>query len=202
MAIKFQYNKTELQRLKKQLSIRERALPTLKNKESALRMEVKKAKNKVDELEKRLDQTISQYDESLRLWVEFDPELVGVREVVLDIDKIAGVRTPVLKGIHFDVREFSIFVEPKWYMDGIEVLKQLAHMAIEKKIFQRKMEMLDHARKKTTQKVNLYEKVQIPGYQDAIRKINRYLEDEENLSKAAQKIVKSRQQKEIMDKAA
>jgi V/A-type H+-transporting ATPase subunit D len=87
-------------------------------------------------------------------------------------------------------------------MDGIEVLKELARIAIEKKIFQRKMELLDHARKKTTQKVNLYEKVQIPGYQDAIRKINRYLEDEENLSKAAQKIVKSRQQKESMNKAA
>jgi V/A-type H+-transporting ATPase subunit D len=202
MAIKFQYNKTELQRLKKQLEIRERALPTLKNKESALRMEVKKAKDKVDELDKNLHRKISQYDESLRLWVEFDPELVGVKEVVLDIDKIAGVKTPVLKDVQFDVREFSLFVRPKWFMDGIEVLEELARTAIEKKIFQRKMKLLDHARKKTTQKVNLYEKVQIPGYQDAIRKINRYLEDEENLSKAAQKIVKSRQQKEIMNKAA
>ena len=202
MAIKFQYNKTDLQRLKKQLDIRERALPTLKNKESALRMEVKKAKDKVEELDKNLHRTISQYDESLRLWVEFDPELVGVEKVILDIDKIAGVKTPVLKDIHFDVREFSLFVRPKWFMDGIEVLKVLARIAIEKKVFQRKMELLDHARKKTTQKVNLYEKVQIPGYQDAIRKINRYLEDEENLSKAAQKIVKSRQQKESMKEAA
>jgi len=202
MAIKFQYNKTELQRLKKQLEIRERALPTLKNKESALRMEVKKAKDKAEELDKNLHRTISQYDESLRLWVEFDPELVGVKDVILEIDKIAGVKTPVLKDIHFDVWEFSLFVRPKWFMDGIGVLKELARIAIEKKIFQRKMELLDHARKKTTQKVNLYEKVQIPGYQDAIRKINRYLEDEENLSKAAQKIVKSRQQKESMNKAA
>jgi len=44
MAIKFQYNKTSCQQLEKQLQIRERALPTLKNKETALRMEVKKAK--------------------------------------------------------------------------------------------------------------------------------------------------------------
>lgn len=202
MAIKFQYNKTELQRLKKQLEVRERALPTLKNKESALRMEVKKAKDKVQELEKKLHKTISQFDESLRLWVEFDPELVGVKEVELDIDKIAGVKTPVLKDIRFDIREFSLFVKPKWFMDGIQVLKDLVSMAIEKKIHQRKMDLLDHARKKTTQKVNLYEKVQIPGYQDAIRKINRYLEDAENLSKASQKIVKSRQQKESMKEAA
>ncbi|MDO8953008.1 MAG: V-type ATP synthase subunit D, partial [Draconibacterium sp.] len=57
-------------------------------------------------------------------------------------------------------------------------------------------ELLYLARKKTTQKVNLYEKVQIPGYQDAIRKIKRFLEDEENLSKSSQKIVKNRQQEQ------
>ena len=54
---------------------------------------------------------------------------------------------------------------------------------------------LEHARKKTTQKVNLFEKVQIPGYQDALRKIKRFMEDEENLSKSSQKILKSIQEK-------
>ena len=60
----------------------------------------------------------------------------------------------------------------------------------------RKVELLDYARKKTTQKVNLFEKVQIPGYQDAIRKIKRFMEDEENLSKSSQKIVKSKREAE------
>ena len=46
--------------------------------------------------------------------------------------------------------------------------------------------------KKTTQKVNLYEKVQIPEYRMAIIKIKRYMEDEDNLSKSSQKIVKER----------
>ena len=56
---------------------------------------------------------------------------------------------------------------------------------------QKKLTLLEKARKKTTQKVNLFEKVQIPGYQDAIRKIKRFMEDEENLSKSSQKILKS-----------
>ena len=37
MAIKFQYNKTSLQQLEKQLKMRVRTLPIIKNKESALR---------------------------------------------------------------------------------------------------------------------------------------------------------------------
>ncbi|HCC31021.1 MAG TPA: V-type ATP synthase subunit D, partial [Marinilabiliales bacterium] len=45
MALKFQYNKTELQKIEKQLKQRYKALPTLKNKESALRAEVKKYKD-------------------------------------------------------------------------------------------------------------------------------------------------------------
>ena len=44
MAISFQYNKTSLQGLEKNLKMRVRALPTIKNKESALRLEVKRAK--------------------------------------------------------------------------------------------------------------------------------------------------------------
>ena len=35
MAIKFQYNKTSLQQLEKQLKVRVRTLPIIKNKESA-----------------------------------------------------------------------------------------------------------------------------------------------------------------------
>ena len=68
-------------------------------------------------------------------------------------------------------------------------------MGIEQVFTTRKLELLEYARKKTTQKVNLFEKVQIPGYEDAILKIKRFMEDEENLSKSSQKIVKSRQQK-------
>ena len=50
MAIKFQYNKTSLNNLNKQLKMRKNALPTLKNKESALRVEVKKAKDYSEKL--------------------------------------------------------------------------------------------------------------------------------------------------------
>ena len=55
MAIKFQYNKTSLNNLQKQLKMRLGALPTLQNKESALRLEVRKAKEKSESLIRELD---------------------------------------------------------------------------------------------------------------------------------------------------
>lgn len=196
MAIKFQYNKTALQGLEKQLKVRERALPTLKNKESALRMEVKRAKDKATALDQELLDQIQRYGKMSRLWGEFDHDLIRIKDVRLSMKKIAGVFTPVLDEIEFDTSPINSFNNPLWFADGVEIVRKLTGIAVEREIFLKKMELLDFARKKSTQKVNLYEKVQIPGFQDAIRKIKRFLEDEDNLSKSAQKIVKNRQQKQ------
>ena len=194
MAIKFQYNKTSLGELGKQLKMRQKALPTIKSKESALRSEVKRAKDSAAEYRERLDALMAEYDYMVALWGEFDCTLVRVTEVDLSTQKIAGVRIPILNGVEFEVKPFDLFTSPAWYSDGVELLRKIATLGIEFEVYNRKTALLDYARRKTTQKVNLYEKVQIPGYEDAIRKIKRFMEDEENLSKSAQKIVKTRQQ--------
>ena len=190
--IKFQYNKTSLQTLDKQLKTRVRALPTIKNKESALRSEVKKAKEVADEFNDKLSATLNGLNEMLQLYDEYRPDLITIKDVSMTVKKIAGVRTPVLDNVEYEIKDFSLFNTPGWFLDGIQHVKEVINIALEGELYRRKMELLDRARKKTTQKVNLYEKVQIPGFQEAIRKIKRFLEDEENLSKSAQKIVKTR----------
>jgi len=196
MAIKFQYNKIALQSLDKQLKVRLKALPTIKNKEAALRMEVKNAKDKTKELQQNLAQKKDTYSAESGIWNEFNHDLIKIDEVITTTTKIAGVPIPIFQDVIFHQKEFSLFDKPKWFPHGISIVKELTKIATEIEIFQQKVLLLDHARKKTTQKVNLYEKVQIPGYEDAIRKIKRFLEDEENLSKSAQKIVKNRHQKQ------
>ena len=196
MAIKFQYNKTSLNDMGKQLKIRQNALPTLKNKESALRLEVRQAKDKSEKLIDELNASLKKYDYLASLWNEFEPGLIAITDVDLVTVKVAGVKTPGLKEIHYEIRDFNAFAKPAWYADGVAILKELSRLGIESEVYKEKSRILDFHRKKTTQKVNLYEKVQIPGYQEAIRKIKRFMEDEENLTKAASKIVKSRHEAE------
>jgi V/A-type H+-transporting ATPase subunit D len=196
MAIKFQFNKTSLNELNKQLKMRTKALPTIKNKESALRLEVQKAKEQANKLSSELEDLISSYTYMSGLWNEFEPDLIRIKDVRLSSIKIAGVNIPILDEVLFDIRKYNLFSSPVWYADGMQILKILANTGIKYEFYLQKMNLLDHARKKTTQKVNLYEKVQIPGYSEAIRKIKRFLEDEDNLSKSAQKIVKKRQEEE------
>ena len=174
--------------------MRQKALPTIKSKESALRSEVKRAKISAQEYRELFDRAVAEYEYMVALWGEFDCTLLRIADVDLTTQKIAGVRIPVLGGIDFEEKPYDVFSSPLWFADGVAILKRLAELGIQHEVYNRRVELLDYARRKTTQKVNLYEKVQIPGYEDAIRKIKRFMEDEENLSKSAQKIVKTRQQ--------
>lgn len=195
MSITFQYNKTSLQYLQKQMQTRLSALPVLKNKESALRIEVKKTRDEIAELDTLIESHKLRIQQLSTLWQDFDMSLIDIETVTMETVMVAGVKIPKLGDINFLVKKFNLFSKPHWYGDGIKIMKEISTIAIEKEFLVRKMLLLDKARKKTTQKVNLYEKNQIPEYDLAIKKIKRFMEDEENLAKSSQKILKNKLQK-------
>jgi V/A-type H+-transporting ATPase subunit D len=192
MAIKFQYNKISLQEMQKQLKVRLDALPVIKYKEAILRTEAEKAKRKSVELERSIESKIKQYEYMNILWQEFPQEVITVSEVKTSIKNIAGVKTPQFENVDFELKPLYLFNQPLWVSDGIALLKELMRLSIEKELLSIRTALLDVARKKTTQKVNLYEKVQVPDYLNAISKIKKFMNDEESLGKAAQKIMKKR----------
>ena len=202
MAIKFQYNKTSLGDMEKQLKTRTKALPTIKSKESALRLEVKKSKKEEVDLANSIRNSLDSYSYIESLWGEFDVSLVEVKDVVLGFSKIAGVKLPYIERIDFTLKEYNLFTSPIWFSDGVELVKKMASEGLRHTLMAYVTDILEGARKKTTQKVNLYEKVQIPGYQEAILKIKRFMEDQDNLSKASQKIVKSRHEQQAREEEA
>ena len=138
MAIKFQYNKTSLQNLDKQLKMRVRALPTIKNKESALRSEVKKAKEVAEEFDGKLSDRLNAIQEMLQLYDEYRPDILAVKEVEMSVKKIAGVRTPVLDKVEYEIKDFSLFNAPGWFLDGIQYIKEVVNLALESEFYMRK----------------------------------------------------------------
>ena len=193
MAVKFQYNKVSMQSLQKALKIREAALPTLKSKEAYLRITIKKERHRLAELQAALEERRSGVGKAERLFAEFPAGRLDIHSVEYDWDNIAGISIPSLKAMYFSTSGPSAVMEPAWMGWGVETLEALARATAEIDVAHRRIDLLEYARKKTTQKVNLYEKVQIPEFAEAILKIKRYLEDVENLGKAAQKITKERQ---------
>ena len=118
MAIKFQYNKTSLQQLEKQLKVRVRTLPIIKNKESALRMEVKRCKGDAAALDARLEKEIQAYEAMFALWNEFDASLIKVSDVHLGVKKIAGVRVPLLENVDFEIALTACSMRPNGMQTG------------------------------------------------------------------------------------
>ena len=191
MALKFQYNKTALQNLRRQLSIREKALPTLKSKEAALRLEVRKITAEIDLLKEEYEMIVKENQNYNGFWKEF-PKIVKIRNIISEQKNIAGVRVAILNKIDFALEQISLFNMHSWIRLAISMFERLMTIQIRIEMTEARLNALAYARKKTTQKVNLYEKVQIPEYRMAIIKIKRYMEDEDNLSKSSQKIVKER----------
>ena len=118
--------------------------------------------------------------------------MVYVDSLEIDHKKIAGVKIPQLKSISLSIKEILWHEAPHWYPDVLTYLKEFAELTTKLSVAEQTLKILERERKRTTQKVNLYEKVQIPELEDALKKIKRFLEDKENLSKAAQKMVKAR----------
>ncbi len=194
MALKVQYNKTFLTYIKRQLAIRKKVLPTLKSKETALRVEVKKISEKLKVLKHEKDVFHDEIEDLTPLWTRY-PEVLKIDSIDISIKNTAGTKIPVLNDIQFKMNNFIDFDQPIWLLKGIEILKKIIALETEQQILQQQHDILYVARKKTTQKVNLYEKVQIPAFERGINQIKRFLEDKDNIAKAAQKIVKERNQR-------
>lgn len=192
MAGDLQYNKTAMHALAKALKVRENALPTLQTKEAALRFEVKRSRQEARELEEKYQARREALAATYRLWGEFPESLVAVDSVSTGLRKVAGLNVPVLDAVRFREEPYSMVSAAAWVPAGVSILKEMITLTISRDLAARRTQLLEYARRKTTQKVNLYEKVQIPAYREDIRRIKRFLEDEENLSKSSQKILKAR----------
>jgi len=194
--IKYQFNKVAMQALQKQLNVRLAALPILKSKESVLRMTEKKQKEIYAELEESFQEKLALLKSDIKLWSEFPKQLYSMKSVTLKTKKIAGITVPDVDEIDWAIHDYSRFGNPKWLTTGVTILRDLTLMLAEMEVVAKGIEVIEHARRKTTQKVNLYEKVQVPAFTEAIRKIKSYLEDVANLDKATQKITKQRSAEE------
>ena len=188
MAIQFQYNKTSLQALDKNLKMRVHFCLQLKTRKVHC-MEVKKPKTISINWKRKLNNALQL---TIKCWLcgRIRQYIVYVEDVRMSIRKIAGECIPVLEGSCTKTRPFSLFNSPKMVCRRTYTIKGTGSGGYWAGILCRKAEFyLNMPAKNHSEESNLFEKVQIPGYEEAITKIKRFMEDEENLSKSSQKIV-------------
>ena len=192
--MKIKLTQGELKRQRDALRQYERYLPTLQLKKQQLQMEILHQQRFLKERKNSLSGMEKSAENWLGLLVEV-PEINQwlIPEKILTSKKnIAGVDVPVFERVDFELTEYDLFLTPLWVDSGIETLRNMVSLREEMRVIEKGISVLNHELRITTQRVNLFEKIKIPGAKEAIRQIKIYIGDQMTNAVGRSKIAKKR----------
>ncbi|WP_295401210.1 V-type ATP synthase subunit D [uncultured Thiocystis sp.] len=192
-------SKSSLTRETRQLQTFERFLPALDLKRKQLMAERAKALAEQQRIQDRLLALRDEVRQKLPMLANRDIALDGLvrlRGVRLGQENIMGTRLPLLLGVDLERRDYGFLSRPHWVDRLVDVwsrmLEQRARLALQA----RRVELLEEAVRKVTQRVNLFEKVLIPRTQANIKRIRIALSDAERTAVVRSKIAKGKRLRE------
>ena len=192
---KIKLTKNELKNQRDALKRFERYLPTLQLKKQQLQLEVRQARERLRELDAENERLLAEHSADVALFAELSPEappLMTVTEWRVKSVNIAGAETPAFKELKFEVPERDLFTSPIWEDTAAELLVQQTEMRLRRQLLVEQLSCIEEELRTVTQRVNLFEKVKIPGAQENIRRINIYIGDQQTNSVGRSKIAKAK----------
>jgi V/A-type H+-transporting ATPase subunit D len=191
---KIKYTKNELKAQRDALTRFRRYLPTLLLKKQQLQMELRGLEAQI--AEKRGEEEKARAD--LASWVKLFSEsfdftpYIQVETIERSTGNIAGVTIPIFGNISFVEETPDLFETPAWIDSGIELLRQLIRLRVERQVLEEQHRLLSAELRTTSQRVNLFEKVKIPECRENIRVIRIFMGDQQTAAVARSKIAKGK----------
>ncbi len=190
---KLSLNKAALQKESRKLKRYQQYLPSLELKRQKLVVERAKGWTDFENTKSRIEECKQEVANSLPMIANRDIDLshlVTITSVKLDKENVVGINLPVLKGIELSPKPYSPYLKPHWVDAVVAKLRLMLELQIQHQIEQQRLDLLNVAVKKVTQKVNLFDKVLIPTSQRNIQKIRIFLSDAERASVVRAKMTK------------
>ncbi|MCK9607203.1 MAG: V-type ATP synthase subunit D [Methylomonas sp.] len=187
------FNKAALNKESGKLKRYQQYLPSLELKRQKLVVERAKGWSQLDKTQQRIKQCQQLVTESLPMLSYRDinlNHLVSVASVELEQENIVGVNLPVLKRVELANKPYSPYLKPHWVDNVVVQLRIMLELQLQQRVEHHRLQLLNAAVKKVTQKVNLFDKVLIPKTQQNIRKIRIFLSDAERADVVRAKITK------------
>ncbi len=173
-----------------------RYLPMLKLKQQQLQMTIRDVKVRLAKLTADMDKATRQFDPYRSVLADragIDLEsMAKPTEVVTGRTNVAGVNIPVFKDATFPQPDYSLFSTPAWVDKAIADLREINRLSAERDVVGEQFRLLDRELTKIIQRVNLFEKVKIPGCREIIRVIRIKLGDEMTAAVGRGKIAKAK----------
>lgn len=178
---KIKLTKSELKKQRDSLKQFLHYLPTLQLKKQQLQMHIFEIRKIFHQ--KQAERQAA--NEDLNAWIRLlaDPGVdifpwIVPTEIRTKIENVAGSNIPVLDQIVYNEIDYDLYAMPFWVDSAILKLRAYATLMVELRILDKEMAILGRELMVTTQRVNLFEKVKIPGCIENIRKIRIYLGDQ------------------------
>lgn len=193
--VKVKLTKTELKAQTDALKRFQRFLPLLVLKKQQLQGEIAGISAKAEETARRERAVRRDLDSWVGL-IATDESLVSglvhVRSVRTGTANIAGVPIPTFEAVETEVRPIDPWLTPAWVDSAVDATTKVLSLQCERAIFEEQRRLVQAELQKTSQRVNLFEKVKIPACKEAIRVIKIALGDEQTAAVTRGKIAKSR----------
>jgi len=192
------YSKSSLSKETVKLKRYKQYLPSLDLKRQQLALERKKAQAIVEQAKQGIIECYQQTAVMLPMLADTTIDVTGLvklHTIEMAEENVVGVHLPVIKQLEISVKPYSLFSEPHWVDQLVIQLKKMITLKAEQKVKQQRVELLNFALRKITQRVNLFDKVLIPKAQQDIRKIRIYLSDMETAAVVRAKSTKQKRLK-------
>lgn len=190
-------SKHELARQRRQLELYRRTLPSLDLKRRQLTVALEAARRELAEVRARIAALERTIGEEMPMLADHEVELDGlVTMTALELgeENLVGVRLPVLRGVACEVADYSTLAKPSWVDFLVERLKEAAEERTRVQVAARRVSVLELHERRTTQRVNLFERILIPQALRHIQRIRIFLGDQERAAVARSKLAKKKQE--------
>jgi V/A-type H+-transporting ATPase subunit D len=194
---KLRLSKNSLQQQQQQLKLYKRLLPSLDLKRRQLTVEVQKARAEHQAAQAAADALDARIGRELPMLADAELDFSGLLEMTgyrLGEQNLVGTRLPILDHVEFAVADYSRLATPAWVDILVGRLKEAAEARVRAGIAQQRVQTLDQAVRRITQRVNLFEKILIPTAKKNIQRIRIYLGDAERAAVVTSKLAKVKQQ--------
>ena len=198
---KLNLSKSGLQKQREDLNLYQRMLPSLDLKRMQLMGELKRAQQQLLEAEAEVERLNRRVAEQLPMLANREIDVSGLVQVdAIEIleENLVGVKLPALKEVKCKVVDYSMLAKPHWVDMLVEQLKEMVEQKTRVQIAAERVRFLEQAVRKTTQRVNLFDKILIPTAKANIKKIQIYLADAERAIVVNSKITKNIRQKQAV----
>jgi V/A-type H+-transporting ATPase subunit D len=196
---KLNLSKGGLQKQRDDLRQFQRVLPSLDLKRMQLLGELKRAQHQLQEVEAEVRRLYQRIAEQLPMLANRKIDvsgLVKIKAIEIGEENLVGVKLPVLRDVKCEVANYSMLAKPHWVDTLVARLKQMVELKTRVQVAADRVQSIEHAVRKTTQRVNLFDKILIPTARANIKKIQIYLADAERAIVVNSKITKNIRRKQ------